>query len=137
MLSDVQTMIALSYEKGDVQDSINYMNAKYPFFMVKNMHQLFLQVTKEGAKDTGEMFENMLVDIDALVEGVYRDRMDRANFHRQFLMFGFALFGIVILLQVLVQIDTYLILFMNVFVAIALVGLVLINTGFLFKCVIY
>ena len=131
VLSDVQTMIALSYEKGDVQDSINYMNAKYPFFMVKNMHQLFLQVTKEGAKDTGEMFENMLVDIDALVEGVYRDRMDRANFHRQFLMFGFALFGIVILLQVLVQIDTYLIMLKNVFIAIALHGLVLINTGFL------
>ena len=133
VLSDVQTMIALSYEKGDVQDSINYMNAKYPFFMVKNMHQLFLQVTKEGAKDTGEMFENMLVDIDALVEGVYRDRMDRANFHRQFLMFGFALFGIVILLQVLVQIDTYLIMLKNVFIAIALHGLVLINTGFLLK----
>ena len=133
MLSDVQTMIALSYEKGDVQDSINYMNTKYPFFMVKNMHQLFLQVTKEGAKDTGEMFENMLVDIDALVEGVYRDRMDRANFHRQFLMFGFALFGIVILLQVLVQIDTYLIMLKNVFIAIALHGLVLINTGFLLK----
>ncbi len=133
VLSDVQTMIALSYEKGDVQDSINYMNTKYPFFMVKNMHQLFLQVTKEGAKDTGEMFENMLVDIDALVEGVYRDRMDRANFHRQFLMFGFALFGIVILLQVLVQIDTYLIMLKNVFIAIALHGLVLINTGFLLK----
>ena len=133
VLSDVQTMIALSYEKGDVQDSINYMNAKYPFFMVKNMHQLVLQVTKEGAKDTGEMFENMLVDIDALVEGVYRDRMDRANFHRQFLMFGFALFGIVILLQVLVQIDTYLIMLKNVFIAIALHGLVLINTGFLLK----
>ena len=75
----------------------------------------------------------MLVDIDALVEGVYRDRMDRANFHRQFLMFGFALFGIVILLQVLVQIDTYLIMLKNVFIAIALHGLVLINTGFLLK----
>ena len=49
VLSDVKTMIALSYEKGDVYDSIAYMNANYPFFMVKNMHQLFLQVTKEGA----------------------------------------------------------------------------------------
>ena len=133
VLSDVQTMIALSYEKGDVNDSINYMNAKYPFFMVKNMHQLFLQVTKEGAKDTGEMFENMLTDVDALVEGVYRDRMDRASFHKQFLMFGFALFGIVILLQVLVQIDTYIIMLDNIFIAVALHGLVFINTFFLIK----
>ena len=133
VLSDVQTMIALSYEKGDVNDSINYMNAKYPFFMVKNMHQLFLQVTKEGAKDTGEMFENMLTDVDALVEGVYRDRMDRASFHKQFLMFGFALFGIVILLQDLVQIDTYIIMLDNIFIAVALHGLVFINTFFLIK----
>lgn len=133
VLSDVQTMIALSYEKGDVNDSINYMNAKYPFFMVKNMHQLFLQVTKEGAKDTGEMFENMLTDVDALVEGVYRDRMDRASFHKQFLMFGFALFGIVILLQVLVQIDTYIIMLDNIFIVVALHGLVFINTFFLIK----
>lgn len=35
VLSDVKTMIALSYEKGDVADSINYMNSKYPYYMVK------------------------------------------------------------------------------------------------------
>ena len=133
VLSDVKTMIALSYEKGDVYDSINYMNAKYPYFMVKNMHQLFLQVTKEGAKDTGEMFENMLTDVDSLVEGVYRDRIDRANFHRQFLMFGFALFGIVILLQFLVQIDAYIVMLENIFIVIALHALVFINTFFLLK----
>ena len=75
VLSDVKTMIALSYENGDINDSIKYMNSKYPYYMVKNMHQLFLQVTKEGAKDTAETFDNMLTDIDILVEGVYRDRM--------------------------------------------------------------
>ena len=133
VLSDVKTMISLSYENGDVNDSITYMNTKYPFFMVKNMHQLFLQVTKEGAKDTGEMFENMLTDIDSLVEGVYRDRMDRANFHRQFLLFGFALFGIVILLQFLVQVDTYIKMLDNMLIAIALHALVFINTYFLVK----
>ena len=133
VLSDVKTMIALSYEKGDVNDSIVYMNTKYPFFMVKNMHQLFLQVTKEGAKDTGDMFNNMLDDIDSLVEGVYRDRMDRASFHRQFLMFGFALFGIVILLQMLVQIDTYIKMLDNPLIFIALHALVFINTFFLLK----
>ena len=133
VLSDVKTMIALSYENGDVNDSIIYMNTKYPFFMVKNMHQLFLQVTKEGAKDTGDMFENMLDDVDALVEGVYRDRMDRANFHRQFLIFGFALFGIVILMQFLVQIDTYIKMLDNIIIVVALHGLAFINTFFLIK----
>lgn len=133
VLSDVKTMIALSYENGDVNDSIVYMNTKYPYFMVKNMHQLFLQVTKEGAKDTGEMFDNMLDDVDALVEGVYRDRMERANFHRIFLVFGFALFGIIILIQMLVQIDTYIKMLNELFIVIALHGLVLINTFFLLK----
>ncbi len=99
ILSDVKTMIALSYEKGDVYDSIKYMDTKYPYYMVKNMHQLFLQVTKEGAKDTAETFENMLADIDILVEGVYRDRADRATFHKQFLTFGVALYGMIALIQ--------------------------------------
>ncbi len=133
VLSDVKTMIALSYENGDINDSINYMNTKYPFFMVKNMHQLFLQVTKEGAKDTGETFDNMLFDIDALVEGVYRDRMDRAKFHSQFLMFGFALYGLVILIQLLVQIDTYISLLDKWWMVLALHAVVLINTFFLIK----
>lgn len=134
VLSDVKTMIALSYEKGDVNDSIAYMNSKYPFFMVKNMHQLFLQVTKEGAKDTQETFDNMLIDIDALVEGVYRDRMDRANFHKQFLTFGIALYAIVILIQFLIGVDTYIDMVNNNFlVSLAIHALVLINTYFLLK----
>lgn len=133
VLGDVKTMIALSYEKGDINDSINYMNSKYPFFMVKNMHQLFLQVTKEGAKDTGETFENMLSDIDALVEGVYRDRMDRANFHKQFITFGLALYALIILIQLLVGVETYIGMLEIIFVQIAVHGLVLINTFFLLK----
>ena len=133
VLSDVKTMIALSYEKGDIKDSITYMNTKYPFFMVKNMHQLFLQVTKEGAKDTAETFDNMLTDIDALVEGVYRDRMDRANFHKQFLIFGVALYGIVMLIQLLLGVDSYIAMLDNIIVVILLHALVLINTLFLLK----
>ena len=133
VLTDVKTMIALSYEKGDVNDSINYMNSKYPFFMVKNMHQLFLQVTKEGAKDTQETFDNMLTDIDALVEGVYRDRMDRANFHKQFLTFGFALYFLVILIQMLVGNETYIGMIDMLIVKISLHLLIIINTYFLLK----
>ena len=133
VLSDVKTMIALSYEKGDVNDSIAYMNAKYPFFMVKNMHQLFLQVTKEGAKDTQETFDNMLIDIDALVEGVYRDRMDRANFHKQFLTFGVALYAIIILIQMLIGIETYISMLDIIIVKVAVHALVIINTLFLLK----
>ena len=133
VLSDVKTMIALSYEKGDVYDSIAYMNAKYPFFMVKNMHQLFLQVTKEGAKDTQDTFDNMLNDIDALVEGVYRDRMDRANFHKQFLFFGLALYGIVMLIQLLLTVESYLALIDTWYMQVMLHLLVIINTFFLLK----
>ena len=133
VLSDVKTMIALSYEKGDINDSIAYMNTKYPFFMVKNMHQLFLQVTKEGAKDTEETFDNMLTDIDALVEGVYRDRMDRANFHKQFLIFGVALYGIVMLIQLLLGVSSYIAMLDNKILVFMLHFLVIENTLSLLK----
>ena len=131
VLSDVQTMISLSYENGTVDDSINFMNAKYPYYMVKNMHQLFLQVTKEGAKDTEDTFDNMLTDIDVLVEGVYRDRMDRKNFHKQFLTFGISLYGLVILIQFLVSVESYIQMLDNILMQLLLHGLVFINTMFL------
>ena len=131
VLSDVKTMIALSYEKGDVYDSIKYMDAKYPYYMVKNMHQLFLQVTKEGAKDTEETFENMLSDIDILVEGVYRDRTDRATFHKQFVTFGVSLYGMVALIQLLIGQETYIAMIDKFGIRLFVHAVVLINSCFL------
>ena len=90
--SDVKMMIDLAYQNGDVYESIKYMNSKYDFYMTKNMHQLFLQITKEGARDSNEVLENMLLDIDQLVEGVYADRIDRKNFHSKFIVFGVILY---------------------------------------------
>ena len=72
------------------------------------MHQLFLQITKEGARDSGESLDNMQMDIDMLVEGVYRDRMERATFHKQFLKYGMMLYLMVMLIQYLLGNDTYL-----------------------------
>ena len=131
LLSDVKTMIALSYEKGDVYDSIKYMDTKYPYYMVKNMHQLFLQVTKEGAKDTQETFENMLTDIDVLVEGVYRDRTDRATFHKQFLTFGISLYGMIALIELLIGQETYIAMIDKLFIRIFVHAVVLVNSWFL------
>ena len=133
VLSDVKTMIALSYENGDVEDSIKYMDAKYPFYMVKNMHQLFLQVTKEGAKDTEETFDNMLNDIDVLVDGVYQDRMARKTFHKQFLTFGIVLYAIIVLIQFLLGVESYVKLLDSVVVSILVHGVVFINSYFLLK----
>ena len=133
VLSDVKTMIALSYENGDINDSIKYMNAKYPYYMVKNMHQLFLQVTKEGAKDTGETFDNMLTDIDVLVEGVDRDRMDRANFHRQFLTYGVVLYFMIVLIQFLLTTESYILMLDKIYVRIIVHTIVIVNSYFLLK----
>ena len=133
VLSDVKTMIALSYEKGDVTESINYMNSKYPYYMVKNMHQLFLQVTKEGAKNTEETFDNMLNDIDILIEGVYRDRSDRKQFHRQFLLFGLALYSLIMLIQLILGVDQYISMLDNTLMRILVHAVVLINSYFLLK----
>ena len=104
--SDVKIMIEMAYKNGTINQSLEYFQNKYNYYMVKNMHQLFLQITNEGAKDASESLENMSLDIDMLVEAVYRDRVDRANFHKKFIRFGVMLYGMIALIQLLLG-DTY------------------------------
>ena len=133
VLSDVRKMIDLSYENGTIDESIEYFNQKYQFYMTKNMHQLFYQITKEGARDAGQSLENMSMDIDALVEGVYRDQMDRKDFHGRFLAFGIALFFLILALQYMLQKQNYLALIEMWYVQIILHAIILINAWFLYK----
>lgn len=128
---DVKYMIDLAYKNGDINESIDFMNQKYEYHMTKNMHQLFLQITREGARESNEVLENMLQDIDVLVEGVYRDRIDRQNFHRQFVQYGLLLYAMVALVQYLLGIDNYLRILEEPIVKIALHGIVLFNSYFL------
>ena len=129
--SDVKVMIDLAYQNGDVDESIKYMNSKYDYYMTRNMHQLFLQITKEGARESNDVLENMLLDIDQLVEGVYADRIDRKNFHGKFITFGFILYFMVVLIQLLLTVDTYIQLLDNIIVNFALHILLIVNTYFL------
>ena len=130
--TDVKIMIDLAYHNGDVGESIEYMNSKYDYYMVRNMHQLFLQITREGARDTTRTLDNMLLDIDELVEGVYRDRIDRQQFHKQFVTFGVLLYLMIMLVQLLIQKDTYIELVnSNLLMQIALHIIVLTNSYFL------
>ena len=131
VLEDVKTMINMSYQNGTIDESIEYFNRKYPYYMVKNMHQLFLQITKEGAKDSGEALENMSMDIDALVEGVYRDQMDRKQFHTKFLTFGMVLFLLVLVMQLLLGRKSYLQMLNTWYVPIILHAILIINAYFL------
>ena len=131
VLEDVKTMINMSYQNGTIDESIEYFNQKYPYYMVKNMHQLFLQITKEGAKDSGESLENMSMDIDALVEGVYRDQMDRKQFHTKFITFAMVLFLLVLVMQVLLGKESYLQLLDLWYVHIVLHAIIIINCYFL------
>lgn len=107
VLTDVKIMIDMSYQNGTIDEAVEMFNQKYPYYMVKNMHQLFLQITKEGAKDSGESLENMMLDIDLLVEGVYRDKIDREASHKKFVMFGIALYFLVMLIQMLLNEENY------------------------------
>lgn len=133
VLSDVNTMIDMAYEQGAIDEAINFMNEKYPFYIVKNMHQLFLQITKEGARDTGESLENMQLDIDTLVESVYRDRMDRAQFHKKFLRYGVILYLLVMLVQYMLGRENYLALIDKNYVRWVLHGIIIFNAYFLIK----
>ncbi len=137
ILGDVKKMIDMSYQNGTIDESIQYFNDKYPYYMVKNMHQLFLQITKEGARDSGQALENMSLDIDALVEGVYRDQMDRANFYQRFLKFGLILYLLIIVLRFMLGEENYITLLEIWYVQIILHAIVIINAFFLLSGVKY
>ena len=131
VLRDVKRMIQMSYENGTIDESIEFFDKAYPYYMVKNMHQLFLQITKEGARDSGEALELMSMDIDALVEGVYKDRMDRQTFHTKFLTFGCALFLLVMVMQLLFGRSEYLKMLEKIYVQLILHAIIIINCYFL------
>ena len=97
------------------------------------MHQLFLQITKEGARDSGDSLDNMQSDIDMLIESVYRDRIERASFHKNFLQFGIMLYLMVMLVQYLLGRETYLILLERWYIQLLLHGVLLVNTYFLLR----
>ena len=128
---DVKMMIDLAYENGTIEESINYFNNKYDYYIVKNMHQLFTQITNEGAKNSSGALENMSLDIDMLVENVYRDRIDRATFHRKFLQFGFMLYFMVMLVQLLLGNETYINMLNLWYIQLILHVIVIMNTAFL------
>ena len=133
VLSDVRQMINMSYDNGTIDEALSYMSKLYPYYIVKNMHQLFLQITKEGAQNSADSLENMQLDIDVLVEGVYRDRIERASFHKSFLQFGIMLYLLVMLVQYLLGRDSYLVLVQKWYVQLLMHGVLIINTYFLLK----
>lgn len=131
VLGDLKRMIEMSYQNGTIDESIEYFNERYPFYMVKNMHQLFLQVTKEGARDAGQALENMSMDIDSLVEGVYRDQMDRKNFHGRFIKFGLILYFLIVALRFMLGEENYISMLELWYVQIVLHAIAIINSIFL------
>ena len=128
--TDVKVMIDMAYENGTINQSLEYMNEKYDYYMVRNMHQLFLQITNEGSKDSSESLENMSQDIDMLVEAVYRDRIDREAFYKKFVVFGLVLYMMIALVQIMLG-DTYQEMLNLWYVNLMLHMIVIINTYFL------
>ena len=124
-------MIELAYKNGSIDESLAYMSRTYPYYIVKNMHQLFLQITKEGARNSADSLDNMQLDIDMLVESVYRDRMDRSNFHKKFIQFGLVLYGMVMLVQLLLGTEKYMTMIADWKMQLLIHLIVALNTYFL------
>lgn len=133
VLSDVKQMIAMSYDNGTIDEALDYMSKLYPYYIVKNMHQLFLQITKEGAQNSADSLENMQLDIDMLVENVYRDRIERATFHKSFLQFGIMLYLLIMIVQYLLGRETYLVLLQRWYIQLLMHGVLIVNSYFLLK----
>jgi hypothetical protein len=57
--------------------------------------------------------------------------MDRKNFHRQFVQYGLMLYLLVMLIQYLIQVDTYRQLLKEPLILVALHTIVLLNSYFL------
>lgn len=133
VLSDVRQMITMSYDNGTIDEALDYMSKLYPYYIVKNMHQLFLQITKEGAQNSADSLENMQLDIDMLVENVYRDRIERATFHKSFLQFGIMLYLLIMIVQYLLGRETYLVLLQRWYIQLLMHGVLIVNSYFLLK----
>ena len=133
VLSDVNHMIELSYDNGTIDEALTYMSDLYPYYIVKNMHQLFLQITKEGARNSADSLDNMQLDIDMLIESVYRDRIERASFHKNFLTFGITLYLLVMLVQLLLGNESYIILLERWYIQFLLHAVIIVNTYFLLR----
>ena len=106
------------------------MNKKHDYYMVRNMHQLFLQITNEGSKDSSDSLENMSQDIDMLVEAVYKDRIDRSQFYKKFLVFGLVLYIMIGVVQLMLG-ETYQNLLKLWYAQLLLHMIVWVNTFFL------
>ncbi|MBQ3435983.1 MAG: hypothetical protein IJH13_03085 [Bacilli bacterium] len=130
---DVDHMIELAYRDGSIDNALKYFSDLYPYYIVKNMHQLFLQITKEGAQNSADSLDNMQLDIDMLVESVYRDRIDRKSFHRSFLQFGLMLYVMAMLVQYLVGRESYIKMLDSWYVQLLLHAILIINSYFLLK----
>ena len=128
---DVDRVIELAYKNGSIDESVQFFNKLYPFYIVKNMHQLFLQITKEGAQNSADSLEQMQLDIDNLVEGVYRDRIDRASFHKKFLQFGMMLYVLALLVQYLLGRESYIAMLDRWYVQLLLHAILIVNSYFL------
>jgi hypothetical protein len=133
VLSDVNHMIELSYDNGTIDEALEYMSELYPYYIVKNMHQLFLQITKEGARNSADSLDNMQLDIDMLIESVYRDRIERSSFHKNFLTFGITLYLLVMLVQLLLGNESYILLLERWYVQLLLHAVIIVNTYFLLR----
>ncbi len=131
--TDVKIMIDMAYDNGTIDESIKFFDNKYDYNIVRNMHQLFYQITNEGARDAGETLDNMSNDIDMLVESVYRDRIDRAAFHKKFVQFGIVLYLMIMLVQFLLGHESYIQLLNDPLVMVLLHLVVLINSFFLLR----
>lgn len=129
--SDIDLMITMAYENGTIEQSIEYMNNKYDYYIVRNMHQLFLQITNEGSSRSGDALENMSLDIDMLVENVYRDRIDRQSFHKKFVQFGLLMYLLAMLMQFLLGHASYIKLLDTWWVHVVLHAILLVNSYFL------
>ena len=75
----------------------------------------------------------MQLDIDTLVESVYRDRMDRTTFHTKFLQYGIMLFLLVMLVQYMLGSDSYIELIKSLWVQIILHFIIIFNSYYLLK----
>ena len=128
--ADVRMMIDMAYENGTIDQSIEFMNNKYDYYIIRNMHQLFLQITNEGSKNSGPALENMSLDIDMLVESVYSDRLDRQNFHKKFIQFGIGLYLMVTLIQFLLG-DSYTNMLNQFYMRLLLHAVIIVNSFFL------
>jgi hypothetical protein len=128
--SDVKLMVDLVCSDS-MENAFNMMNDKYDFMIVKNLHQLFLQIIDDQNSDYTETVHNMIQSIDYENEQYNKDVVKRGQVHIRFIECEIIFYLLIVAVQIILGFNNYFITLKSIYMQLALHLIVILNALFL------